>query len=126
MNAISNAAPARREAVPLHGFRLLVETEPWLNSFTRNLADCFRADPPGLRLSSHPGKYWADALVSRPVAWKQMGQSLLAHIVGVAAVVSASWLGLNQPRVILDEPQKTTAIPQYRLSEDLPEVRPRE
>ncbi len=126
MEAISNAAPARREAVPLHGFRLLVESEAWPSSFARNLADCFRADPPPLRLSSHPGKYWADALVSRPVAWKQMGQSLLAHIAGVAAVVAASWLGLNQPRVILDEPQKTTAVLSYQLSEYLPEVRPRE
>jgi protein TonB len=126
MPSKSNAAPTPALPVPLHRFRLLVEPEPWLRSFAHNLADCFRPSPSPRRTTSSPGKYWADALVSRPVAWKQMGLSLLAHIVVLAAILAGDWLGLNQPRVIEDEVPKTTSIREYQLSEYLPEVRPRE
>ena len=123
MQSNPNAAP-QAVPVPLHRFRLLVEPEPWLRTFARNVADCFRPSPPPLRISSRPGRYWSDALVSRPVAWKQMRQSVLAHIVVVGAAFSISWLELNQPKVIVDEPQKTKSILEYQVSEYLPEVRP--
>jgi TonB family protein len=126
MRSKSNAEPAQAVVVPLHAFRLLVEPEPWLRNFARNLADCFRPSAPPLQASSPPGKYWTDALVSRPVAWKQMGQSLLAHTVAVVAILAVNWLGLDQPQVMIDEPQRTTSILQYQVSEYLPEVRPRE
>lgn len=125
MQSKSNAAPTKALPAPLHGFRLLVEQEPWLRSFAHNLADCFRPDPPPLRISSPRGRYWTDALVSRPVAWKQMGQSLLAHTVVVGVIIAVDFLGLDQPRVV-DEPQKTNSILQYQVSEYLPEVRPHE
>ncbi|HKF22488.1 MAG TPA: TonB family protein [Candidatus Angelobacter sp.] len=124
MQSNPNAAPTQAVPVPLHRFRLLVEPEPWLGNFARNVADCFRPSPPPLRISSRPGRYWSDGLVSRPVAWKQMGQSLLAHIVVVGAVFAISWLELNQPQVIVDEPQKAKSILEYQVSEYLPEVRP--
>ncbi|HMF91534.1 MAG TPA: TonB family protein [Candidatus Angelobacter sp.] len=127
MTSQPNALLVRPAAAPRHGFRLVVEPEPWLRSFWRNLADCFRSAPPPLRTTSPPGRYWADALVHRPVAWKQMGQSLFAHTVVVAAIVTVDWLGLlEQPRVAVDEQQRTTSILQYQVSEYLPEVRPRE
>ena len=56
-----------------------------------------------------------------------MAQSLFAHAVVVAAILTVDWLGLlNQPRVVVDEQQRTTSILQYQVSEYLPEVRPRE
>jgi TonB family protein len=126
MQSKPNAAPIRAVPVPLHGFRLLAEPEPWLRSFAQNLADCFRPGLPPLRTGSPPGRYWTDALVSRPVAWKQMGQSLLAHLILLGAILTVDWMGLNEPRVLVDEPPKTTSILQYQVSEYLPEVRPRD
>src|SRR5215467_11456195 len=103
MQSKPNAATSQAVPVRLHAPRLLVEQEPWLNNFAHNLADCFRRGLPPLRISSAPGRYWGDALVSRPVAWKQMGQSLLAHTVVLGAILTVNWLGLDQPRVLVDE-----------------------
>src|SRR5215831_9591321 len=126
MQSKPNAAPVQPASVPLHGFRLLVEPEPWFRSFLQNLADCFRSGPAPLRTSSLPGRYWADATVSRPVPWKQMGESLLAHLLLVGAILTVDWMDLNRPQVLVDEPRKTTSILEYQVSEYLPEVRPRE
>src|SRR5260370_20797386 len=54
-----------------------------------------------------------------------MGQSVLTHLLGVAAVLSRSRLTSDEPRV-METPQGATPILQYQVSEYLPEVRPRE
>ena len=45
----------------------VVDPEPWLRIFLRNLADVFRAAPPKVWVTARPAEYWADALVNRPV-----------------------------------------------------------
>ncbi|HWG86923.1 MAG TPA: hypothetical protein VN679_04000, partial [Candidatus Acidoferrales bacterium] len=41
----------------------VVETEPWLRLFLRNLADLFRPGPPQVWVTAAPSEYWPDALV---------------------------------------------------------------
>jgi TonB family protein len=122
MSLWSNASPSESAKIPLHGFRLLIEPEPWIKIFLRNLADLFRAGPPPAWVSSQPGLYWDDALVHRPVAWKFMQVSLLAHILFLASAIGASWLVQDQP-VVLNAAPKTNTIIHYQLSEYLPAVR---
>src|SRR5262245_55722188 len=102
MPSWSNASPSEPGKVPLHGFRLLVEPEPWRRIFLRNLADLFRGAPPPAWVSSQPGEYWRDAVVHRPVAWKFMQVSLIGHVLFLAAAIGASWLLEDQPVVLTD------------------------
>lgn len=124
MQSMSNAAPAEPVRAPIHGFRLLIEPEPWLRVFLRNLGDLFRPAPPKLATTATPDKYWPDALVHRPVPWTRMLQSYLGHLLVVAGVYAGNLFWLSQPRVISEEPPKTTAILHYQVSEYLPEVKP--
>jgi len=101
--------------------QFLVEPEPWLRIFLRNLGDLFRREPPQVWLTSALGEYWPDALVHRPVAWSRMRQSLLAHTLLVLSVYLLTLLWLNQPRIIRQEIPRTT-IAHYELSEYLPPV----
>src|SRR5262245_1243052 len=125
MASKSNAVGNGPSSGPLHGFRLLVEPDPWLRVFLRNLGDLFRREPPPAYTISSAGEYWADALVHRPVAWTQMGQSVICHIFLIAAVLSIDWLWRTQPRVIAEDPRQTSVV-QYQVSEYLPEIRSRE
>ena len=124
MQSRSNAVPAEPAKAPLHGFRLLVEPEPWLRAFWGNLGELFRPNPPKAWLSSPPGEYWPDALVHRPVAWTRMLQSYLGHVVAVSCIYGLNLLWLNQPQVIAEDPPKNTTILHYQVSEYLPEVKP--
>jgi protein TonB len=125
MQSLFNTEPAKPVTGPLHGFRLRVDLEPWLPTFLSNLADLFRRNPPALLISSRPGRYWADAQVHRPVAWRAMRQSFLAHVLAVVSVYGGSLWWLNRPRVMSEDPNKTTTILHYQLSEYLPEVNTR-
>jgi len=125
MQSLFKSEPAKPVAGPLHGFRLRVELDPWLPTFLSNLADVFRRDPPAVQISSRPGRYWADAQVHRPVAWRSMRQSFLAHVLALVSVYAGSLWWLNRPRVLSEDPNKTTTILHYQLSEYLPEVNPR-
>jgi TonB family protein len=104
-------------------FHFLLEPEPWLKNFLRNLADVFRPAPPPPQLSSRPGRYWPDALVNRPVPWRAMRQSYLAHILVVLSGYGLNLLWLARPQVIEIETPQTT-ISHYELSPYLPAVNP--
>jgi TonB family protein len=118
--------PAEPVTVAALSLSLLIEPEPWLRLFLRNLADLFRPDPPKVWMTATPGEYWANALVHRPVPWTRMLQSYSGHAVVLACVYAGNLLWLNQPHVISEEPPQTSTILRYPLSEYLPEVRPRD
>jgi TonB family protein len=117
--------PAEPVRVAVRGLSLLIEPEPWLRVFLRNLGDLFRPDPPRVWMTATPGEYWADALVHRPVAWTRMLQSYLGHAVVLACAYAGNLLWLNQPHVISEDPPQTSTILRYPLSEYLPQVQPR-
>jgi TonB family protein len=125
MQTSSNTAPAETARAPIHGFRLLIEPEPWLRVFLHNLGDLLRQEPPRVWMTATPGEYWADAQVHRPVAWTRMLQSYLGHAVVVACIYAGNVLWLNQPHVVSEDPPQTSTVLHYPLSEYLPEVRPK-
>jgi TonB family protein len=124
MESRSNRLPAAPLSLPRHGFGLLVNLEPGLRTFLDNLADVFRRPPADVRLTSIPGDYWADALVHRPVAWKAMVESYLAHLFAVIAIYAGCLWWLNQPRVIVEEPLQSSTILSYQLSDYVPALKP--
>lgn len=104
--------------------RFVVEVEPWISIFFRNLADLFRPGPPQVWLTAAPAEYWPDAVVNRPVAWNRIRQSFLGHVLFALAVYWITLLWLDRPQVVVEEVPRT-AITHYQLSEYLPPVVPR-
>jgi TonB family protein len=103
--------------------RLLVEPDPWLRIFLRNVADLFRAQPGPVWVTSRPAEYWADALVHRPVAWQAVRQSFLGHALVIVAIYALNLAWLNQPQALPETPPNQ-AVLHYELSEYLPAVSP--
>jgi len=104
--------------------RFVLEPEPWLRIFTRNIGDLFRKRPPPVWISSAPGEYWRDALVHRPVAWKAARQSFLGHALVMVAIYALNLAWLNQPQVLPQTPPNQTVV-HYEVSEYLPAVNTR-
>lgn len=115
--ALSNEAFVASTA----GLRFVLEPEPWLRIFARNIGDLFRKSPPPVWVSSAPGEYWPDALVNRPVAWKAERQSFLGHALVIAAIYALNLAWLNQPQVLPQTPPNQTVV-HYEVSEYLPPV----
>jgi TonB family protein len=115
--AVSNEA----FTASVSGLHLVIEPEPWLRIFLRNIADLFRATPAPVWVTSRPADYWADALVRRPVAWRAVRQSFLGHTLVIMAAYALHLAWLNRPQVLPEAPQ-TQAVLHYELSEYLPPV----
>lgn len=121
MQSAKKAASNEAFTASTAGLRFVLEPEPWLRIFTRNIADLFRKSPPPVWISSAPGQYWPDALVHRPVAWKTARQSFLGHALGIIAIYALNLAWLNQPQVLPQVPPNQTVI-HYEVSEYLPPV----
>jgi TonB family protein len=109
---------------PFRGLQFIIEPEPWVRVFARNVGDLFRASPPPVWVTSRPAEYWPDALVHRPVAWGTARQSFLGHLLVILAVYALNLAWLNRPQVLPEAPPRTAAL-HYELSEYLPAVTPR-
>ncbi|HEY2114438.1 MAG TPA: energy transducer TonB, partial [Candidatus Angelobacter sp.] len=103
------------------GLRFVLEPEPWLRIFARNIGHLFRKSPPPVWISFAPGEYWPDALVHRPVAWKATRQSFLGHALVIAAIYALNLAWLNQPQTLPEMPPNQTVV-HYEVSEYLPPV----
>lgn len=123
MVSVPNAIPDKPSPAPERDLTLLIEPEPWLRIFLRNLADVFRPTPPRVWVTSPPGEYWADALVDRPVAWAAFRKSSLGHLLAVVTVYGLTQAWLSQPQA-LPESVPRSAITNYTLSDYLPPVKP--
>lgn len=121
MQSAKKAGPNEAFTASGSGLHLVIEPEPWLRIFLRNIGDLFRPTPPPAWVTSPPGEYWADALVHRPVAWRAARQSFLGHVLGVLVLYGLHLLWLNQPQILPVE-TRTQAVLHYELSEYLPPV----
>src|SRR6476646_831368 len=124
MQSAKKAASDGTVATSVSGLQFVIDPEPWLRIFARNIADRFRPAPPPVWVSSRPGEYWADALVHRPVAWKAARQSFLGHLLVIVAIYALNLAWLNQPQILPQAPPNQTVL-HYELSEYLPAVNPR-
>ena len=123
MQSTKKAASDGTVPTSVSGLQFVIEPEPWVRIFARNVVDLFRPAPPPVWVSSRPGQYWADALVHRPVAWKAARQSFLGHMLVIVAVYALNLAWLNQPQVLPQTPPNQTVL-HYELSEYLPAVNP--
>ncbi len=113
-----------QSTVPFRGLQFLIEPEPWLRVFARNLRDLFRPEPPPVWVTSKPADYWPDALVHRPVAWRAARQSFLGHVLVILAVYALNLMWLDQPTLVATAPSHSSPL-HYELSEYLPPITPR-
>lgn len=121
MQLMTNSAPNELDAGRA-GLSFILEPEPWLRIFLRNVADLFRSGPPPVWLTAHPAQYWPDALVHRPAPWTAIRQSSFAHILAMLLVYEFTQFWVDQPQVISVTPRHT--VIHYQLSEYLPAVNP--
>ena len=124
MQSAKKAAPIEAFSGSARGLRLVIEPEPWLRIFLRNIGDLFRKSPPPAWISFPPGEYWADALVNRPVAWQSARQSFLGHLLVIQAIYALNLAWLNQPEVLPEIARPQQAV-HYEVSEYLPAVNAR-
>src|SRR5262245_19764262 len=111
-----------KTTAPSRGLQFIIEPEPWLRIFARNLADLFRASPPPVWVTAKPAEYWPDALVHRPVAWARARQSFLGHVLVALCIYTLNLAWLNRPQVLPETPRSSPL--RYQLSEYLPAVAP--
>ena len=72
--AVQRVAPAPR-------LRLLVDWEPRHRVFLDNLTDLvLRRQPPPIRITSQPARFWNDVFIQPRVPWTSFGESVLWHI----------------------------------------------
>src|ERR1700720_1127168 len=78
---------APRKAPPR--LRLLVEWEAAHRVFFRNLADLvlFRSVPP-IPLTARRGRFWSDVFVESGMPWRGLLQSVVCHVLVMAALWS--------------------------------------
>jgi TonB family protein len=124
MQSAKKAASHEAISASTAALRFVLEPEPWLRIFTRNIGDLLRKGPPPVWVSAAPGEYWPDALVHRPVAWKAARQSFLGHALVIAAIYALNLAWLNQPQVLPQAPPNQTLV-HYEVSEYLPPVNTR-
>jgi TonB family protein len=73
---------------PIQDLRLLVDPDPWLGSFFRNLGELFSVRRP-ITVDGDTAAFWPDVFVHRGLPWWRFLQSGVYHI----AVVFAIWAG---------------------------------
>lgn len=101
--------------------QLLVELEPWLPAFLRNLRDEFSPQRlPPLTLSCRPATFWPDVFVSRPLPWRRFLESAVYHALVFGAVWGASQIAIGQPRSAAPKPFDSHDVIYYSASEYLP------
>jgi TonB family protein len=116
LNPVPSRPPVR------YRLRFVVEHEPWLKTFLRNLTDLFRRPLPPLPVTSRPGQYWEDAWVERPIAWMSMGRSFLVHLLAFAAIYVLGIIWPEQPQVVR---LATRTISDFQITPYLPPVNSR-
>lgn len=122
MVSVPNAPPDKPSPAPDRDLTFLIEPEPWLRIFLRNLGDLFRPTPPKVWLTSQPGEYWADALVYRPVPWTAVRKSSLLHLFAVVAIYGLTIVWVNQPRILAPGVPRNP-LEHYEISQYLPPVK---
>lgn len=122
MQSEANAIKKRPGPGSDSSLQFLIQPEPWLRIFLRNIGDLFRPAPPQVWLSSAPGEYWPDALVRRPPTWGGFAGSLTAHTLVVAGVYALTLWWLHQPHIVQEDLTQSKPLEHYELSEYLPPI----
>src|ERR1700681_1266027 len=112
----------KRKPNPLAGPVLRVVLEPWHKGILRNVRDLLRLRrKPPLVLVSRPASFWPDVFVPTRLPWIQFLQSMLGHILVIAALWGWSqlWPGLwpQHPQIVQRNVLHSSEFVYYRASE---------
>jgi TonB family protein len=81
--------------------RLLLDLEPWGQTFWRNLVDtCLRRQPPAIHITSPPAPFWHDVFVPQRMPWGAFTESILYHLIVFAVAWGISSLLPPERRVV--------------------------
>src|SRR6266705_5948366 len=101
------------------------EPEPWRRVFARNFTDLvLRREPLPLELSSPPADFWPDVFISAGFPRRSLLQSVLCHVIFIAALFNISNLPGAHPAKAIN-PFARQTITYYDVSEYLPAVNSR-
>src|SRR3954452_24290024 len=89
---------------------LLVEWQPWWPQFLNNIADIFRRPPPGLQLTSKPGRVSPDIFVERPLPWKNFAHSGFLHAAAILFIFTTGRYWLTRPQILVEDPYQHTTL----------------
>jgi TonB family protein len=113
----------KRRPGPVAVPTFLVRVEPWHRTFSRNLRDLVRRrrEAP-LRVVSRPGRFWDDVFVASPLPWRQFGESVVAHAVFIAMLLSTSVLWPEGTRVVTPAVFHSSDVVYYSAPEYLQQL----
>jgi hypothetical protein len=79
---------------------LLFKLEPAYRVFFGNLIDTLHPPQnPPLKLTSLPARFWPDVFVPSQLPWQRFAQSMLLHVIIVAALAGLLEFGFSQPQL---------------------------
>ncbi len=117
---LSSNVIAHLKAAPR--LRLLLELEPAHRVFFGNLADIllFRSTPT-IATTSRPAPFWHDVFVYSGAPWRWLLQSMLCHMIAVAAmlILSQGWARQEQPQQRRTS-HKSSVVSYYTPSQSFP------
>jgi TonB family protein len=100
---------------------LLVSLPPWHHVFFQNLRDLFRPrQQASFHPSSQPGPFWPDVFVTSRLPWNRFAQSVLCHVLVIAALWASVQLWPQKPEVVITPTFNRADVIYYAPSEYLP------
>jgi len=95
-----SAAPEGVTPNPRAQLKLLLELEPATRVFFRNLFDLLLFRSKSVITTSRPAPFWSDVFVYARVPWWRFAESMVGHVLTIAAVLigSRAWTQLEQPQ----------------------------
>lgn len=82
------AEPRVRRPAPVPPLKLLIQWEPRHRVFLSNLVDLLlRRQPPPLRITAQPARFWPDVFVPAGASWTSFSESLLWHLLVIILFV---------------------------------------
>src|SRR5947207_1319383 len=95
-----SVAPEGVTPNPRAQLKLLLELEPATRVFFRNLFDLLLFRSKSVITTSRPAPFWSDVFVYARVPWWRFAESMVGHVLTIAAVLigSRAWTQLEQPQ----------------------------
>ena len=89
-----------RETGPASELTLLLNHQPWLKIFCRNLKDLlWPSRQPSLVLSSRPAEFWPDVFVASHLPWRRFLESSVYHIAVIAGLCAVPYILPSRPQI---------------------------
>ena len=113
--------PMSSDSSLVSGPTLLIEAEPWRQTFFRNLREAFFPERlPSLHLSSAPGEFWPDVFVSSHLPWRKIPVSVVLHVTVFVVMLGLVKFWPQSAQIVTQAKFNSNDVITYSPSEYLP------